>query len=400
MKALLSSGAAILKKKLTYRNIITVSFAAVSVLAVVFCMLFGGVKLAYNVKFDKKVISTVSDKKVYYAAVDIVEDIVEGEDVVSHIPEAKIDAVVTIRDTVDSSDEVADAIIDNTDEIVSASRLLLNGVSLGCADSVALEVALENRKSEYNTVGANCESEFCDDVMIEEGFFLKSEIGDISELSDEISALNVRTTVKEVSEQSIPYKTVTNKSDEKPAGYVNTDQAGEYGISLVTSGIVYINGVEESRVTLGTEVEKQPVDEIITVGTTRSSKGKVVSSGFTFPLPSGVWEVSCPYGKNGHKGVDLRAPAGTAIMAAASGVVTLAGVYKDYGNCVIIDHGNGISTLYAHASRLCVKEGDRVSSGEVIALVGTTGNSTGNHLHFEVCIGDSRVNPQPYIGLR
>jgi murein DD-endopeptidase MepM/ murein hydrolase activator NlpD len=71
-------------------------------------------------------------------------------------------------------------------------------------------------------------------------------------------------------------------------------------------------------------------------------------------------------------------------MAAASGRVTLAGVYRDYGNCVIIDHGNGLSTLYAHASKLCVSVGEYVSAGEVIALVGSTGNSTGNHLHFEV----------------
>ncbi|MBR4761889.1 MAG: M23 family metallopeptidase, partial [Clostridia bacterium] len=65
----------------------------------------------------------------------------------------------------------------------------------------------------------------------------------------------------------------------------------------------------------------------------------------------------------------------------------------------IIDHGNGVSTLYAHASSLCVRAGDKVSAGDVIALVGSTGYSTGNHLHFEVHIGENRVNPQPYIGL-
>ncbi|MBO4693697.1 MAG: peptidoglycan DD-metalloendopeptidase family protein [Clostridia bacterium] len=363
-------------------------------------MMFGGVKLAYNVKFDKKVISTVSNKEVYYAAVDIVADIVEGEDVVSHLPEAEINTVVTINDTVDSCDIVADAIIDNTDEIVSASRLIVGGNSLGCANTEDLNTSLENRKNCYNIVGFDCESEFCDDVIIEEGFFLKSELGDISELSESIAALNVKTTVKETCEQYIPYKTVTNKTDDKPAGYVGTEQAGEYGISVVTSGIVYINGVENGRVTLSSEVTKEPVDEIITVGTTRPEKGKVVSKGFLFPLPSGVWEVSCPYGKGGHGGVDLRAPQGTTVMAVASGTVTLAGVYRDYGNCVIVDHGNGISTLYAHASRLCVKEGDTVTAGEVIALVGSTGNSTGNHLHFEVYVGDNRVNPQPYIGLK
>ncbi len=362
-------------------------------------MLFAGVRLAYNVKFDEKVITTVSNKKVYYAAVNIVADIVEGNDVVSCLPEAKINPVVTINDAVDDCNRVADAIIDNADEIISASRLVLNGTALGCADSSALQAALDARKAEYNIYGADCESEFVDNVTVEEGYFIKSEVNDISELSDEISSLNVRTTAKTTTEQSIPYKTVTNKTSEKPVGYVNTDQSGEYGVSLVTFGTVYLNGVETEKVNIGTQVTKEPVNEIITVGTNKLSGTKVSGSGFRFPLPAGVWEISCPYGKSGHKGVDLRAPNGTAIMAAASGTVVLAGVYRDYGNCVIIDHGNGIQTLYAHASKLCAKVGDTVTAGEIIALVGSTGNSTGNHLHFEVYVGSDRVNPQPYIGL-
>lgn len=389
-----------LSKKISFKNIIAVSFSVVSVFAIFACMIFGGVKLAYNVKFDKKVITTVSNKEVYYAAVDIVADIVEGDDVVSYLPEAEINAVVTINDTVESCDEVADAIIENTDEIISASRLILNGEVLGTADTSDLYSAVSARKAEFDIEGTQCESEFCDDVIIEEGYFLKSEVADVSELGEKISSLSVKTTLKESTEQSIPYKTVTNKTDSKPAGYVNKDRAGEYGVTVVTSGVVYVDGEETERVTLGSEVIKEPVDEIVTVGTARTSAGRVVSSGFTFPLPSGVWEVSCPYGKGGHKGVDLRAPHGTSIMAAASGRVTLAGVYRDYGNCVIIDHGNGLSTLYAHASKLCVSVGEYVSAGEVIALVGSTGNSTGNHLHFEVYVGSDRVNPQPYIGLR
>lgn len=387
-------------KRIKAKNIIAVSFAAVSVFAITACMIFGGAKLAYNVKFDKKVISTVSDKKVYYAAVDMVAEIVEGEDVLSYLPEAELSTVVTIKETVDNCEVVADAIIDNTDEIISASRLLLDGEVIGCADTADLTAALENRKSAFNVEGSESVTEFTDNIAVEEGYFLKSEVGDISALSEKIGELGVKTTVKQVTEQSIPYKSVTQKTDEKPAGYTETNQAGEYGITVVTSGVVYINGVETERVTLGSEVVKEPVDEIVTVGTAKTGKVRVSGSSFCFPLPSGVWEVSCPYGRSGHKGVDLRAPLGTSIMAAASGVVTLAGTYRDYGNCVIIDHGNGISTLYAHASRLCVNTGDKVSAGEIIALVGSTGNSTGNHLHFEVYVGSDRVNPQPYIGLR
>lgn len=370
-------------------------------MAVTLSVIFGGAKIAYNVKFDGKIITTVSNKKVYFAAVELVADIVEGENVREVLPEAQIDTVVTLFDAVDSCEEVADVIIDNTDEIVSASRLVVDGVVLGCADTNSLISALDERKAMYNSIdGIECESEFCADVVIEDGYFLESELSDLSELADEICSLDVKTTAKVSYEQSVPYKTVTNKTADKQTGYVNIDQKGVNGVNIVTTGVVYINGVKTEETDQTVEVLSEPIDEIITVGTAKSVvKASAVKSGFSFPLPSGTWEVSCPYGKNGHKGIDLCAPLGTSIMATASGKVTLASRYRDYGNCVIIDHGNGISTLYAHASRLCVNVGDTVSAGDVIALVGSTGNSTGNHLHFEVYIGSNRVNPQPYIGL-
>lgn len=100
-----------------------------------------------------------------------------------------------------------------------------------------------------------------------------------------------------------------------------------------------------------------------------------------------------------HAGVDLAAPGGSAIVAAMSGKVILARAGSGYGNYIIVDHGNGYTTLYAHCSKLLVKKGRTVSRGQQIAKVGSTGASTGNHLHFEVRIKGSPVNPAPYIGL-
>ena len=400
--AALSKAVKSVRNRLNSKNILSGLFCVIFVAALTVSVLFGGVRLAYNVRFDDKVITTVSDKKVYYAAVDLLTEIVEGENVKDVLPEAKIDAVVTLDNTFDSCEAVVDAIIDNTDEIISASRLVVDGVSLGCADTDALETALNDRKTAFDNVETcECHGEFCAEVTVEEGYFIESEVSDISALEGYISALDVKTTATVSFEQAVSYKTVTNKTGEKQIGYTQIEQKGENGINLVTSGVVYINGVKTEETTESVEVIKEPVDEIVTVGTAKPKTASVtVGSGFRFPLPSGTWELSCPYGRKGHKGVDLRAPLGTSIMAVSSGRVTLAGRYSDYGNCVIIDHGNGISTLYAHASRLCVNEGDYVSAGEVIALVGSTGNSTGNHLHFEVHIGSNRVNPQPYIGIK
>ncbi len=94
-----------------------------------------------------------------------------------------------------------------------------------------------------------------------------------------------------------------------------------------------------------------------------------------------------------HYGIDIAAPYGTPIRAAGDGEVVFAGWRRAYGNTVIIDHGNGLATLYAHCSRILVTEGQRVKQGDVIALVGSTGLSTGPHLHFEVRRYGEPVNP-------
>ncbi|KIG03673.1 M23 family metallopeptidase [Caballeronia concitans] len=100
-----------------------------------------------------------------------------------------------------------------------------------------------------------------------------------------------------------------------------------------------------------------------------------------------------------HPGLDLVAPTGTAILASAGGRVVQAGERNGYGNAVDIRHANGIVTRYGHASRVLVKEGQFVMPGDEIAEVGSTGRSTGPHLHFEVIVGGAQIDPKPYLSL-
>lgn len=125
------------------------------------------------------------------------------------------------------------------------------------------------------------------------------------------------------------------------------------------------------------------------------SGGYVSTGNFTWPVP-GFTNISCGY-SSGHKAIDIsgggRTIYGTPIVAADSGKVVTATYHYSYGNYVMIDHGGGYSTLYAHASSLAVSVGQTVTKGQTIAYVGSTGNSTGPHLHFEVRVNGVRQNP-------
>ena len=98
-----------------------------------------------------------------------------------------------------------------------------------------------------------------------------------------------------------------------------------------------------------------------------------------------------------HKGIDITAPVGTPVYATANGRVFFAGFFSTYGNCIDVDHGSGLSTRYAHLSRIEVDEGQAVTRGQRIGRVGSTGRSFAPHLHYEVHLNDSPVNPRNYI---
>jgi murein DD-endopeptidase MepM/ murein hydrolase activator NlpD len=99
-----------------------------------------------------------------------------------------------------------------------------------------------------------------------------------------------------------------------------------------------------------------------------------------------------------HKGVDFATDAGTDVLAVASGIVTWAGPREGYGNLIEINHGNGYITRYAHAARSLVTVGDEVERGQALAVVGSTGRSTGPHLHFEVLKGGRQIDPMAFVG--
>ena len=128
------------------------------------------------------------------------------------------------------------------------------------------------------------------------------------------------------------------------------------------------------------------------------SIGIIEDGELCWPLPGHTY-ISCnfgeedAYGNSGHRGTDIPAPEGTPILAAHSGTVIISGWNNSYGNQVLLDNGAGLSTRYAHMTQTAVTAGEAVTAGQVIGYVGSTGDSTGNHLHFEVMQGGVRVDP-------
>ena len=226
------------------------------------------------------------------------------------------------------------------------------------------------------------------------------QAGDELIVTKQEATLEVRITKIETWQEEIPYASETTKSNEYNVGTKKTTQAGENGIRSVTAQRVYdTNGTQLSQQILSTEVIKEPVTEKIVVGTKKQAKTSYItgSGQFIWPVP-GYRNCSRWYGGS-HKGVDICAAAGTPIYASAGGTVTKAGYNKagagtGYGYSIIINHGNGYTTVYAHCLSLVVHAGQTVKQGQLIGHVGSTGRSSGNHCHFEIRRNGSYIAPQ------
>lgn len=151
-----------------------------------------------------------------------------------------------------------------------------------------------------------------------------------------------------------------------------------------------LEDLQESSLAKLNETEQKLRDYLETIPTIAPAAGRISS---TF----GIRRDPIRGRKSFHEGIDIAADYGQPIKAAANGTVVLSGRNNGYGNCIILQHEHGISTLYGHASRLLVKEGARVKKGDVIARVGSSGKSTGPHLHYEVRIQGTQVDPMKYM---
>ena len=375
----------------------------VGILSVIVTAASVGITFGFNVKYSDKVIATVKSASVLENAKTLAVKTVSSKNADKAISSPKLSLTLTIADKLESADNVATAILDNTDAIVAGSVLIVDGEKIGIG-SKNLKALVENRRTEFFVEGAENEASFVKNVEVEDGYYLKTEIKNTESVEEAVKNLEVKTVSTVTKDVKVAFSTKKTLTSSKTTGYYKVTTAGKNGLNRKTEKIETINGDEQIRTVISNEVITAPVTQEVTVGTapvklSPAQNASVSSAGFICPLPKGRFKVSSYYGDGrNHKGVDLCANKGVPIYAAASGTVSYAGWRNDYGYNIIIDHGNGLQTRYAHASALYVSKGTKVSQGDVIAAVGTTGNSTGNHLHFEVIVNGTRVNPANFIG--
>jgi murein DD-endopeptidase MepM/ murein hydrolase activator NlpD len=205
------------------------------------------------------------------------------------------------------------------------------------------------------------------------------------------AAVQIIVQKQETYEESYNEDVVYEDDGDMYIGETEVVQEGSEGTHVVTDLVTYKNDIETDREQLQESVEVAAVAQIVKRGT----KSKP-----TYMYPVTNWTVTSTFGYRWgrlHAGTDVGVPVGTTVRASRAGQVITAGWVGGYGNCVMIDHGDGVWTVYGHLSEITTSVGSYVNQGDQIALSGNTGRSTGPHLHFEIRVNGTATDATPYL---
>ena len=379
-------------------------FAVTCFICGVVSLILSGVTFAWDVNYGGEKIATVSSIGAYRDAEELAAEKIAATDGEKYLYKPTFSLILTRGQYVDSLDKVRESILDNTSELIKSVALMIDGKEMAYAESAdVMNSYIEKRLACYNVVDAENAAEFVNDVAITDKYCVVSDYSSSDYINEALSKLSVKTTAKYRQDIVVSFDTVTQKTNEKLLGYRQVAVDGVNGLNHSVEQVVYIDGIECERTMLEPEVVTTPVNKVIIVGTAYSNtEGNTATTNMVFPIARTSYFITSPFAerRNGysHKGVDIATNKGTPIYAVQEGTVLEAGWHSDYGYHVKINHGNGVITHYAHSSELYVSAGEEVSRGQIIAAVGSTGWSTGPHLHLEMTIDGKYVDPIKYIG--
>lgn len=318
-------------------------------LGVVTAVLLVKDKPAYEVTFAGENLGYVNSKKDIENAIEEYESSKEGCIADINITQRPEYSFKFVDNTMQTNEEEVLLKVKNSSIITYRMfAIKLNGETKEYVES------LEKAENVVSSIKEEYENEIDVDLTIEEIY-----------TEETIDVVEIETAKAEIGLE------LDNKLQEKK----EVEEAAQLAIKTYTSRGTSVSRISKEVVNLGSVTLIEPVS-----GTISSKFGSISSV-----RPSV------------HKGLDIAAPKGTPIKAAATGIVTFAGTDGLYGKFIIITHADGVETCYAHCSALYVSVGDEVKQGDIIAAVGSTGNSTGNHLHLEIRKDGVALNPQHYL---
>ncbi|MBQ7132228.1 MAG: peptidoglycan DD-metalloendopeptidase family protein [Oscillospiraceae bacterium] len=388
----------------------------------------GNETVSFTPKFSLKIIDAQShymgtnelaDKMIVNSSEELAQayGLYIGEDFYGAVSVEDYETVLSQLNTIlDSYSSVSGAYnVQFVNEPVLTSGLYLTESIISTQDSQELFDSKVTVQTSYTIQNGDTPESIAvkNNMTVEELSFLNPDVENICyagakvTVTKEQSFLPVTYCIEKKSTSNIAHTSISVDDASLTKGTEEIAVVGEDGILETTEEVVYIDGEISTRKTVSTSVIKEPVTEEVRIGTkepvqyayypTSEYTGAIENLGTgTFIRPCTTGYVSC-YFSSWHHGVDIATDYGTPIYAADDGTVIVSGWHYSYGNYVMIDHGNGYVTLYAHASALNVEAGAQVTQGTKIAEIGSTGNSNGNHVHFEVRQNGAYTNPLNYI---
>jgi murein DD-endopeptidase MepM/ murein hydrolase activator NlpD len=386
---------------------------------------WNNVTFALDVIYNDKSIGYISDESVFIEAKEMVMDRLTANNVTAEEPTAASEnlnagyrlALVPL-DELNDARTISDKMIENSvDNLTHACGIYIdNDFICAVKNEADAKTVFYNIINPYEIMAEKngYVVSFLQDIDYVQGLYRDDDqvMWDAAELESFINSnklVNIKKSVTVSEIKPVKYSTVSRRDITKYSGYREVSQNGVDGVKRVTTTKVYIDD-KYNYTTTTEDILVEPFDEILVIGTMTVKDGIYIGNasdqGFLWPAPSCHY-VSSPYGwrsSGWHKGIDLctgnGAARGTPVVASRSGTVEVVQRSNSgYGNMVLINHGDGYKTRYAHLleGTISVNIGSYVEAGTVIGKVGSTGNSTGPHLHFEVIYNGETQDPKNYI---
>ena len=301
--------------------------------------------------------------------------------------------LVSSKFTNELSIQPVNVLLTSVQSNAEAGRMMTEGGELRIDHIVEENETLESIAAKFGVDLMNIYDEENNEILSE------VEQGDKVSIRTEVNPVSIKMVETGKMKEIIEFETVKKDSDDYYKGDTYTKQEGIDGVQIFEGTLTKVGGEITKRDTKNIEVIKEKQDKIILIGT--KERPKTAPTG-TYAMPIYTYTLTSNFGYRWgrlHSGIDMGASTGTPIYATDGGTVVRSGWYAGYGLCVDIDHENGRLSRYGHCSKLLVNVGDKVYQGQNICLVGNTGHSFGSHLHFEIRLNDTPVDPRPILGI-